>query len=76
MCGRFTLIINLSTIKKPLALHLDDFPGNGIDDATDDRHQLSPAIDLDLGDSITSFLAGEGDSLDLTLKIREIIGRH
>lgn len=38
--------------------------------------KLSPAIDLNLGDGITGFLICEGDSLDLTLKIREIIGRH
>ena len=60
----------------PLAFHLDDFTWSGIDDVPEDGYQLSPAIDLDFGDSITCFFTGEGDSLDLTLKISKIIGRH
>jgi len=58
---------NEATWIAPLALHLDDFAGNGIDDRTDACNQLSPTIDLDLGNGIASFLTGKGDSFDLTL---------
>jgi hypothetical protein len=51
----------------PLPRHFDHFPGGGIDQVADDRHQIPPTVNFNLGHGIVALFAEKGHPLYLTL---------
>ena len=53
----------------PLAGHLNNCPGDRIDDFTNTRDEITPAAYLFLDNGIAVFLVGIDDAFDLSLQL-------